>query len=265
MKLPECAWCSEDGQARCNLYSHFKIEDKNTCNSHLYTNQTSCDCENKCHYSYEKYSPSCNGGIKACGACQECPERSKGKFCQCNASPQDLKQRLKKMPHSTIGKVDKLLSNSENTDAKKIRFHHIIPPTGVNPGLLRCNSTYCMNSNSRICHRTADIPYRSFDYGRVTNLFVIYGDVRLVPGSELVFKIGYCPLFKLWRKFETRFGFGTPVSRDQEYSLPRIDVFNELMQFYTDDAYFWQDKGPEYRTSTTDNEETRVTLYRFRR
>ena len=54
------------------------------------------------------------------------------------------------------------------------------------------------------------------------------------------------------------------MSRDQEYSLPQKDVFNELMQFYTDDAYFWQDKGPEDTTSTTENEETRATLYQFR-
>ena len=265
MKLPECAWCSEDGQARCNLYSHFKEEDKNGCKSRLYANQTSCDCEGKCHYSYEKYSPSCNGGMKVCGACQECPEGTKGEFCQCTDSAQDMKQTLKEMPHSTIGKVDNLLSNSENTEEMKIGFHHIIPPMGANPGLLRCNSTYCMNPNSRKCHRTGGVRSSNFDFGRVANIFAIYGNARLVPGSELVFKIGYCPLFKFpWKEFETRFGFGTPISREQEYSLPRKDVFNDLMQFYTDDAYFWQDKGSDDSFTDASDKETRVTLYGFK-
>jgi len=242
-----CAWCPEDGKAHCNLLSYFSGEDRNTCSVELYSNQTSCDCEDLCHSSYEKYSPSCNGGVKACGSCQDCPDGAKGKFCQCSATDIAIECKLKELPHVTIGRKDDLLSNSGKADKDKVGFHHIIPPRDTNPGLLRCNSTYCMNSNSKQCF---DDNYfdNNFDFGRFANIFAIYGDQRLLPGSELVFKIAHCPLKKgVWDEYETWFGFGTPVSKEQEYTLPRKNMLNDLMQFYTDEAYMWQDEAPEFR------------------
>merc|ERR1712228_738603 len=123
-------------------------------------------------------------------------------------------------------------------------FHHIIPPMETNPGALRCNSTYCMNANSKQCYKS-NWRRKDYDYGQFANLFAIYGDQRLLPGSELVFKIAHCPLKQEpWDRHETWFDFGSPVSKDQEYTLPR-KYNSDIIPFYTDNAYVWKDQGPK--------------------
>ena len=110
-KLSACAWCSDEGNAHCNLLSRFTQKYAQTCKRELYSNQTSCACEDECDVSYEKYSPSCNGGSKVCGACQNCPKESKGGFCECASAMTD-KENLKELPHVSIGKKDDLMDDS---------------------------------------------------------------------------------------------------------------------------------------------------------
>jgi len=241
-KLPGCAWCSDEGIDHCNLISYFNGKD--SCNQELYSNQTSCACEDKCHPSYEKYSPSCNGGDKVCGACQNCPKESKGWTCECSTDISN-KEKLTELPSVSIGKKDDLLINSGEMKGNEFGFHHIIPPMETNPGALRCNSTYCMNANSKQCYKS-NWRRKDYDHGRFANLFAIYGDHRLLPGSELVFKIAHCPLKEGdWDRHETWFGFGSPVSKDQEYTLPR-KYNSDIIPFYTDNAYVWKDQGPKF-------------------
>ena len=158
------------------------------------------------------------------------------------------REKLRALRHVPIGKKDDIMTNSREMDGNEIGFfHHMIPPMETNPGLLRCNSTYCMNPNSKQCYKT-DMEDWDYDHGRFANLFAIYGNERLLPGSELVFKIKHCPLERddgLFGNYDTWFGFGTPVSKDQEYTLPRTVVLNDIIEFYTDDAYVWSDRGPK--------------------
>jgi len=250
LKESGCAWCPDEGNAHCNLVSHFNEQ---VCNAEIYKNETGCDCERRCHQSYEKYSFSCNGGTKACGVCKDCPLGTKGESCQCSTINAEDQTQLRELPHVVMGRKDTLLVNASGTIPNKIGFHHTIAPTMISPAILRCNATYCINPNSHSCYYKFNDAY---DVAGVFSIFGIYGDKRLLPGSELVFKITYCPLHfgtgQNEARYETGFGFASPLSKDTGYSpAPKAKnslkyFYYEQADYYADDMIIWQDGGSGY-------------------
>eukprot|EP00092_Neocalanus_flemingeri_P055986 GFUD01066297.1.p1 GENE.GFUD01066297.1~~GFUD01066297.1.p1 ORF type:complete len:898 (+),score=162.35 GFUD01066297.1:62-2755(+) len=198
-----------------------------------------CDCEKKCSTCYEKLHSSCLGGTLKCGVCQECPDGSFGEFCQCTGDGNEKQpSQLKALPAVVIGNKDDLVGKSTKVLKDQFSFDHVIAPIGVPSDTLKCNATYCMNTNSRECYLLTE-KNRKFDLARATNLFAIYGDHRLLPGAELIFKITYCPLkLSIWGTHETRFGFGTPPSKKNDYNLPQKESF-DMLRFWSDDSYTW--------------------------
>ena len=249
MKLPGCAWCPHQGQAGCNLIRNWNMDKETNCSAKLYKNQTTCDCEDKCSLSFEREHPACYGGNMVCGKCQDCPKDASGKFCTCGKDGREQMQinnQLKELPYVTLGKRDILLANEEKSSSTDIKFHHRLAPIGASTYTLLCNATYCKNSYYRDPD-CSTFPYTGEDpqndFARAANLFGIYADHRLLPGSELTFKVTYCPLgqFPNDKNHETWFGFGTPKSKDQEYKLPMDHILNSGMEYYTDDALMWED------------------------
>ena len=203
----------------------------------------SCGCEEKCSVGYEKQHSSCGGGNRKCGICQDCPDGSFGEFCQCAADGSEKKtSELKGLPSVLIGKKDDLVENPKKLFKDKISFGHTIVPLDVSPDSLKCNATYCMNTNSRECY-TLDDKNSKFDIARAANLFAIYGDHQLLPGAELIFRFTYCPLkLSYWGTHETRFGFGTPPSKNTDYTLPQKQS-SDMQNFWSDDSLTWGTKG----------------------
>ena len=54
------------------------------------------------------------------------------------------KEKLTDLPSVSMGRKDDLLISPGLEDNNEIQFHHTIPPMEINPGFLRCNSTYCI-------------------------------------------------------------------------------------------------------------------------
>lgn len=164
-----------------------------------------------------------------------------------------------------LGKKDDLLVNAEKSSSDGTIFHHVLAPIGASTYTLSCNKTYCKNSYYRD-PECSPFPYTGQDpkndFARAANLFGIYGDQRLLPGSELSFRITYCPLgtFPNDQNHETWFGFGAPKSKDMEYKLPMDHILNSGMEYYTDDALMWNDA---HRVFGNDNKRN-FALYSFR-
>merc|ERR1711892_850370 len=262
-----CAWCSQtEGAPMCNLVKNW-IQGNETkeghrqtkCQGNLFENKsnissdealqnTGCGCERKCYEGYEKQPSSCRGGNRKCGVCQDCPDGSFGEFCQC-AKDGSVRQpsQLKGLPSVVIGKKDDLAGAKQLEDA--MSFSHSIVPKTVSPDSLKCNATYCMNTNSRECYQLGEKDSK-FDLARSANLFAIYGDHHLLPGAELIFRFTYCPLkLGYWGTHETRFGFGTPPSQDNNYTLTQKGS-HEMLKFWSDDVLAWETEGIERGDST---------------
>ena len=252
MKISGCAWCPQEGEARCDRLEHWTDISEansthNSCLVELYKNQTSCDCENQCSDGFEKSSLSCKGGNKVCGVCQDCPDGSFGDFCQCALDGSDrtlVDNPLKALPFIRMGQQDDLWSNSVNSSSMKIGFHHSIVPNGISQSMIKCNATYCMNTNFRGCYNLTKEDFL-YDYARDANLVAIYGDQQLLPGTELTFRLTFCPLkISYWGTHETRFGFGKPLTKNEEYIFPTKSS-SDLMHYFTEDAFLWGDEGFE--------------------
>jgi len=199
-----------------------------------------CHCEKKCEY--ENHESSCKGGNLKCGACQDCPEGSFGEFCQCNEDGTEREyMELKALPAVEIGKKDDLIGQSTKEFEDKISFDHVIAPIGLSPDTLVCSATYCVNKNTN-CHTTSSSS--KYDVLKHYNIFAIYGDHRLLPGTEISFKVNICGLVRRFGggpRYETRFGFGTPPQRNNDYKLPtdHYNVYN-MMRFWSDEIFYWK-------------------------
>jgi len=202
-----------------------------------------------------------------CGKCQDCPDGSSGELCQCMKNGEENipeMTHLKELPFVRLGKKDDLLFHTEKSSSDPISFHHSLAPIGASTYTLLCNKTYCKNTYFRdpdcaTFPGTGKDPKN--DFARSANLFGIYADQRLLPGSELSFKITYCSLgqFPNDRNHETWFGFGTPKTKDQEYKLPMDHILNSGMEYYTDDALMWRDAHRVFRADNKHN----FALYHF--
>jgi len=200
----------------------------------------SCSCEQRCSNGFEKNHSSCTGGNLKCGVCQDCPDGSFGEFCQCSQDGTEREpSHLKALPSIVVGEKDDLIGKFKKAYTDEISFSHAILPIDVSPDSLKCNKTFCMNTNSQECY-AVDNKKPNFDIIRAANLIAIYGDNRLLPGAELVFKITYCPLkLSYWGTHESRFGFGIPPTKTREYKLPKKSSF-DAMGFFSDETRYWE-------------------------
>jgi len=199
-----------------------------------------CECEKECSVGSEKYASSCSGGHQNCGICQECPEGRFGEFCECGVSPS-----LHPLPALEFGSKDSLAGTISPHSEKRISFSHAVLPLGVSPDILACNATYCKNTNRKECNTIHDKDDARYDDAVETNMVTIFGDQRILPGAELEFRFTFCKLGS-WgsHRRETVFGFGSPVTKENKYELPkrRIGDTNkgyDIKRFLSDNMNWW--------------------------
>merc|ERR1719350_970358 len=72
-------------------------------------------------------------------------------------------------------------------------------------------------------------------------MITIFGDQRILPGAELEFRFTFCKLGS-WPSRETAFGFGSPLTKENKYELPKRnikDTNDDIKKFLSDNMNWW--------------------------
>ena len=192
-----------------------------------------------CHRNIRKFedfgAQFCDRGDQRCGRC-ECPEGYSGVRCQC----QGAALATPPLPTATGSpfivqspEVDSILPLLRGSTAgEPLRLAAAVAPQGCDTCRLACNEALTRCNNPNFCN----LEPNSDNVWRKSNMMVMYGSQRLVPGSTFTARITFCEDEDLSES--TRVGIGRPPAQGSAYSLPE-DQMGDTVEHWTGEAYMF--------------------------